>query len=297
MHTMQSLKMPNKVTNPNYAYITILTTESYLDGVGALMLSLKKTKTEIPFYILCGPQISQHTIDRLNSFNYAYILRYQTSIPFPESIATANNNRQNTNWNHTFDKLLIFELTQFKKMVFIDADMMVTQNLDHLFALPHMSATNAGFSFPGNENDIDLNSGLMVIEPQPDIVERMLAMIPSIIARKDAFGDQDVLQAYYIDWTSRPELNFGEKYNVYANHLDYYINKLGYHFNSDVNDSKSIAIVHFIGASKPWHARWNTASVIYQDLRLLFHRCIGRRDAEWAKLEYKHLIRTFRKKR
>ena len=279
-----------------YAYITILTTEDYLDGVGALMLSLKKTRTHIPFYILCGPQISQQTIERIENIGYAHILNYTTPLAFPKDIAIANNERHNTNWNYTFDKLLVFELTQFDKIVFIDADMMVMHNLDHLFELPHMSATNAGYSFPGNESDIDLNSGLMVIEPQPEVVNTMLSTIPAIMARKSAFGDQDVLQEYYGDWISKPELNFGERYNVYANHLDYYINNLGYHFSSDTNDPKNIAIVHFIGASKPWHARWSILSVVYQDLKLLLLRCLGVRNAEWAKLEYKHLIRAFRHK-
>jgi alpha-N-acetylglucosamine transferase len=191
--------------------------------------------------------------------------------------------------------LLVFELTQFEKVVFIDADMMVMQNLDCLFSKPHMSATNAGFSFPGNENDIDLNSGLMVIEPQPNLVEQLLSTIPSILMRKKAFGDQDLLQAFYSEWPSRPELNFGEKYNVYANYLEYYIRELNYHFNSNVDDPKSIAIVHFIGASKPWHARWNIGSIVYQDIRLLYYRCFGLRNAEWVKLEYKHLIRIFRR--
>lgn len=278
------------------AYVTILSTTDYLDGVGALMLSLQKTRTQIPFYVLCGPGIDANTISRLQRMGYAQVLRYDKSVTVPDSILQANTNRQNTNWNYTFDKLLVFELTQFEKIVFIDADMMVTQNLDRLFEWPHMSATNAGYSYPGNEGDIDLNSGLMVIEPQPDVVEKMLATIPSIIARKSAFGDQDVLQAYYADWTSRPELNFGEKYNVYANYLEYYLKQLHFHFSDDVNDPLSVAIVHFIGASKPWHAHWTCLSATYQELRLRCLRLLGRHNAEWAKLEYKHLIRLFRRK-
>ena len=273
----------------------MLTTAGYLDGVGALMLSLKKTRTQIPFYVLCGPDITTETTEKLQRMGYVKVLRYDRSVTVPDSILQANANRQNTNWNHTFDKLLVFELTQFDKIVFIDADMMVTQNLDHLFEWPHMSATNAGCLYPGNEGDVDLNSGLMVIEPQPAVVDKMLATIPSIIARKDAFGDQDVLQAYYEDWTSRPELNFGEKYNVYANYLEYYLTQLHFRFSDDVNDPLSIAIVHFIGASKPWHAHWTWASAAYQGLRLRGLRVLGRHNAEWAKLEYKHLIRSFRK--
>lgn len=278
-----------------YAYVTILSTEGYLDGVGALMLSLRKTRTQIPFYVLCGPAIETDTVERLKRIGYAQVLRYDKSVTVPDNILQANTNRQNSNWNFTFDKLLVFELTQFDKIVFIDADMMVTQNLDRLFALPHMSATNAGCSFPGNENDIDLNSGLMVLEPQPGVVEKMLATVPSILDRKKAFGDQDVLQAYYSDWASRSELNFGEKYNVYANYLDYYLKQLHYCFSDDVNDPRSIAVVHFIGSSKPWHARWTWYSSAFQELRFCCLCLLGIRNTQWALLKYRHLIRLFRR--
>ena len=278
------------------AYVTILSTVDYLDGVGALMLSLQKTRTKIPFYVLCGPAIETSTVERLKRLGCAQVLCYDKSVTVPDCILHANANRQNSNWNYTFDKLLVFELAQFDKIVFIDADMMVTQNLDRLFALPHMSATNAGYSYPGNENDVDLNSGLMVVEPKPNVVEKMLATIPSILDRKSAFGDQDVLQAYYSDWTSRPELNFGEKYNIYANYLEYYLKQLHYRFSDDVNDPKSIAIVHFIGSSKPWHARWTWYSSAFQEFRLHCLRLLGHRNTRWALLEYRHLIRLFRKK-
>lgn len=281
--------------SPNYAYITILSTEDYLDGVGALMLSLEKTQTRIPFYVLCGPGISNEKLACLEKKGNARILHYDTPVTVPEDIQKANLKQNNSNWNHTFDKLLVFELTQFEKIVFIDADMMVMQNLDHLFEKPHMSATNAGYSYPGNEKDVDLNSGLMVIEPQAGIINSLLSTIPSILKRKTAFGDQDLLQEYCTEWRYNPQLNLGEKYNVYANYLAYYIKKLGYHFNSDVQDPKSIAVVHFIGASKPWHAHWNWLSKAYKELCFWFLDCFGIHKAQWALLRYKHLIMSFRR--
>ncbi len=39
-------------------------------------------------------------------------------------------------WNGTFDKLLIFGLLQYEKRFFVDRDMMVLWNIDHLLDPP-----------------------------------------------------------------------------------------------------------------------------------------------------------------
>ena len=74
--------------------------------------------------------------------------------------------------------------------------MMVVRNIDALFDLPHMSAVVAG---QGCHPDwIDLNSGLMVIEPEEGETDRMLDLLGGLreeeLAEYAGIGDQDVVQ-------------------------------------------------------------------------------------------------------
>ena len=47
-------------------------------------------------------------------------------------------------WEFCLTKLRAFGLTQFKKIVFLDADIMVLKNLDQLFEKPPMTSALDG---------------------------------------------------------------------------------------------------------------------------------------------------------
>lgn len=170
-------------------------------------------------------------------------------IEAPQEIQSKN--KLFPHWNNTFDKFNIFEL----------------------FDKPNMSGVVAGKSFPGNKYWKELNSGVMVVEPEKgikkEIIDKMIEMGQkkvtlkrthkkqeekrffsniSIIKLKDKIckrfqriGDQDVLEEFF-DWKNKPELHLGEEFNVFAYYSDYYKNKLG----------MNPKCYHFIGSKKPW---------------------------------------------
>lgn len=111
---------------------------------------------------------------------------------------------------------------------------MVLKNIDALFDYQHLSATNAGASYPGNEDWTTLNSGIMVIEPRTGLANEIIEVLPKVLSNKKAIGDQDILQAYYSEWPLHPEKNIGERYNIFVfqDYLDHYIDKLGYHWGA-----------------------------------------------------------------
>ncbi len=283
--------------SPNYAYITMVTSKNYLLGLVAMYLSLKSTGTQIPLYAMLPQRLVEdeaRTIAELERTGIK-ILQYDHSVEIPQQLIEKNNNNGHFRFNYTFDKLLIFGLTQFEKIVFIDADMFVLQNLDHLFAFPHMSAVAAGRSYPGNQNWIDLNSGLMTIQPQDNLLYDLVQRIPEVMMRKDICGDQDVLQLYYPDWPQQPEKNLEEKYGIFAQYASYYEKHLGYTYTNEMGNPKSVAVIHFIGEKKPWMQQWSLLSVLKQEMQLAALRLIGKRDTTAVLLEYKHLVRKARK--
>ena len=284
----------------HYAYITMATSQDYLLGLMTMWLSLKNTGTQIPLYAMLPSELVLSHPEYVKNLkrNGVNILKYNNSIQIPQQLIDNNAHNGFFRFNHTFDKLLIFELTQFEKVVYIDADMYILHNLDHLFSFPHISAVAAGRSYPGNQDWDDLNSGLMVIQPQHSIVRELEKKIPDVIKQKNICGDQDVLQLYFSDWKQHPEKIMDEKYGVFAQYASYYEAHLGYTYPTDrhaLDNSKSIAVIHFIGENKPWFQHWNFLSVLKQEIQLTWLKLRHKHNTITMILEYKHLVRKARK--
>lgn len=225
-------------SNPK-SYVTLLSTENYLAGVLTLSASLKKTRPQHPFVVLIHPRISGNSEDILKRNNIR-TLRIE-NVPIPEEFIQVKQH-----WTRCFDKLPMFWLKGFKKVVYLDSDMMIFENLDHLFNLPHLSGTTAGRSFPGNESWTGINGGLMVIEPNPECRSGLLTSLGHVLATMTECGDQDVIQKYY-NWPDNPDLVISETYNVLSIYLDYYLRN-----KENIFQGQTIKVVHFIGAIKPW---------------------------------------------
>lgn len=283
--------------NPNYAYITISTGKSYLLGIMAMYLSLKQTGTKIPLYAMLPSDLVKEEEKLCVQLKKSgiNIIEYNNSISIPQQLIDNNENHGDRRFSHTFDKLLVFEQTQFDKIVYLDADIYILHNLDHLFQLPHMSAMIAGKSYPGNEDWVDLTSGIMTIVPEQGLSAKFEKLIPDVISAKGICGDQDILQAYYSDWPQHPELDMGEKYGVIAYYAKYYEKNLGYKYTNNVADPHSVAVIHYAGEKKPWMQQWSPLSVLKQELQLMMLRMMHKRNTDAVLLEYKKLIRRARK--
>jgi alpha-N-acetylglucosamine transferase len=216
-----------------YAYVTVLSTNNYYDGVSVLYESLKRTNPKYEFVVVVNETIDEEIIQKLISKGCKIIKR-------PRIVATNIKNTLYPQWNNTFDKFNIFDLTEFDKIVYLDSDMLILRNIDELFDLPNLSATIAGKLYYTDWTDI--NSGMMVIEPKKGILEGLKEILYSE-KFKVGFGDQNIIEAYF-DWHNK-NLEISEKYNMFLFLIDYYFNH--FDFNRDM-----LCIVHYIGLKKPW---------------------------------------------
>lgn len=221
------------------SYVTALTTDAYLVGVLALHLTLRRSKSRYGLTAILTDTVSVHSEHLLKDFGIN-TLRIGV-VALPEGFR-----QQKTHWTHSLGKLSIFDLTMFEKIVFVDSDMMVLENIDSLFERESLSATQAGRSFPGNEHWKELNSGLMVLRPQKGLRDALESAIPGYAANHSEFGDQDILQEHF-QWPSSPELVLREEYNVFMQYIEHYIAH-----KSTILNGEDIKIVHFIGPQKPW---------------------------------------------
>lgn len=227
----------------NYAYVSVLTTESYLIGILGVAECLRKVKSKFPFYVLITDGISEETELFLNKQQINTIRK--KSISIPNIIKEKNSKGAFSHWTYTFDKLSIFELTQFDKIVYLDSDIYIRKNIDILFNEKHMATTPNRKFGPNITPPPELISGLLVIEPQEGLLNSFLEILATISDKRESIGDQDILQEYYTDWKNHPELHLDLKYNAFFNYLDYYINKCNYSLDD-------IYVFHFILSKKPW---------------------------------------------
>ncbi|KAL1540429.1 UDP-glucuronate:xylan alpha-glucuronosyltransferase 2-like isoform X1 [Salvia divinorum] len=127
-------------------------------------------------------------------------------------------------------------LTDYDKVIFIDADIILLRNIDVLFHFPQMSAT-------GNDAHI-FNSGIMVIEPSNCTFRLLMRRRKEITSYNG--GDQGFLNEVFVWWHRLPRrINFLKNFPSNSSVEAAVKNQL---FGSDPPKLYSI---HYLGL-KPW---------------------------------------------
>ena len=266
-------------------YLTVLTTNDYAVGAVALWESLRPTSPQYDLVTVVTGQVSQECEQSLQRAGL-------TTLRLDQHLQrSSSSDRALRHWNNTFSKLLMFELVQYEKFVYIDSDMLVLRNLDHLFARPHMSAAVPDRLMPGHESWVQFCTGLMVIEPQPGLAQAIMQHVPAVEARMKSFSDQDLLHEHFPDWPAHPELELEQGYGVFAESIDRYVQKFGYNLNFAAPGERTIGAVHFVGSRKPWS--WSAAE---RALRLSKHLVRGETVAHRMLRDYLRLLDTAQKK-
>lgn len=241
-----------------FSYVTLLSSEDFLPGVIMLDWSLKKVGSHYPLHVLCADHVSQESFDELIRRKIS-VQRLEEHIPVKNDI---NKEKGYDHWNRTFDKLYVWRLTQFDKVVYLDSDMQVIRNIDFLFDCPHMSAVRAdAFNEPGLDK---LNSGLMVIVPNEQEFQGLFDFWQSGKIHLKRMGDQDVIRAYYSDWGTKPELTLAPGLNVFYSEVTSGVIQR--------RDVEPVSVIHYIGHNKPWMV---SPRAIYRRLKNNFmSRCL-----------------------
>ena len=262
-------------------YLTALTNERYLPGCLALVKSLKEVKTKYDIAIMIPESREDILMSKLYEWGIiqagVFILT-QPDVTLPESLEI-----KEYYWKDTFFKLQVAACTDYDKIILLDCDQMVVKNLDHLFKKDNMTATTAGRCMhPGW---VDLNSGLLVIEPSEELYDRLMKTIEPAIKWKYSegkhVGDQDVFIMAFKEWRNKPELYIPETYNVFFGMINALCDKE--HVTPD-----DFYMIHFPGAVKPWdksNYHWikmMLSYIIHRDAKRLVYRL-----RIWRK--YRHL--------
>jgi len=234
-----------------YSYISVLSTNDYLPGALVINKCLKLTKTIFPFTVLVTPNISSNTISILQKNNIQ--IKKTDNIKNYKINSTIGDNSR---WKYTFSKLNIFSQTQFEKIVYIDLDMVITENIDHLFNKKHFSSVNSGgFVY---KDWVDLNSGLIVFLPSKELFNSLIDILQDGTYYP---SDQNILHKYYKEWSNKKELNLGYQYNMFVSDIPRAIKDLNFTTINNMNEindeskiNNNIKVFHYI-SPKPWKGK------------------------------------------
>jgi len=103
------------------AYVAVLSTDDFLEGVLVLNESLRLCRSHYKLYVALGIKVSGDVRETLARAGIRQIR--VSSLDIPSHILVANEKRDHhRHWSGVFDKLHVFSLCQFKKIVYIDSD-------------------------------------------------------------------------------------------------------------------------------------------------------------------------------
>jgi glycogenin glucosyltransferase len=134
----------------------------------------------------------------------------------------------------TFTKITLWKQLQFRRIVYVDADMVALRAPDELFDLPQPFSAAPDIGWP----DI-FNTGLMVLNPNMGDYYALLAMAQRGISFDGA--DQGLLNMHFKNSFNRLSFTYNVTPSAHYQYLPAYR-----HFQS------SISMAHFIGQDKPW---------------------------------------------
>ena len=219
-----------------YAYATLITSDDFFMGLQTMVFTLLQTSTTFPIVVLVTDQVGKTTIENIRR------LSRQVQVLKVSAIANPNAEVHMPGWvNSGYTKLHIWNLVDYEKVVYIDADTCVLENVDHLFHRPNLSA--APDVFPPDK----FNAGVLVIAPSSSVFEDMKSKTYDL--RSYDGGDTGFLNAYFPEWYSLgSDHRLPFAYNAQRTmHWMTFEKQPGYW-----NAIKPIKILHFSSTPKPW---------------------------------------------
>jgi len=226
----------------NYAYVTMTTNDLFVPGAIVVVKSLKMTKTEYPIYCMVSEEVSEQNRSLLEKAGCEVV-----EVPKIHSSSSGEDGDRfeiGKNWL-TFTKLNVFNMTQFDKIVYLDADCVVLKNIDNMFEFESMS----GYLLAHTG---ELEAGVLVFTPR----EQYFIDLMEYKDKSNWVNHDQTL----IDWYFRKHLpdSFYELGNEYHFCHKLYHNKDPYLFHK-----KEAKIVEFNGY-KPWIPdRWKAGEDIF----------------------------------
>ena len=218
----------------NNAFVTLTSNDLFVPGAIAVVKSLRLSGTKYPIFCMVSEEVSEENIQKIEDSGCTTIKVDKIH----SNISGEDGDRFEVgkNWL-TFTKLNVFNLTQFDKIVYIDADCIVMMNIDEMFDFPAF----CGYTLAHTG---ELEAGVLILEPNNEVFNEILSFLDK---ENWVHHDQSLLNWFFREHKD----NF--------NHLsnEYHFCHKPYHNNDPSLVSKGEAKIIEFNGYKPWiESRW-----------------------------------------
>jgi len=226
-----------------FAFITFTNNDKYAKGVIALAVSLKDVESHHPLIVLITSEVSSTSRKILTKLGCIVIEIQPIKLPPELSLEVSR-------WGPAFSKLHAFKMDQYKKLIWLDSDLLVVRGIDSLFELPYLLSgcidTDASSCQYKDFRMNLLNSGVMSLIPTAQQYDRLIStMNNKTLLSRGTINDQDVIMAANPDWHHLPYPQYGAQITHCICEND-----------PRMWDSPNLRILHFTAGTmalpKPW---------------------------------------------
>lgn len=206
-----------------HAFATLLCDAQTLPAVQVLASSIRHSGHSEPLLVLTPSSVSSKIVSKINALDNTHAF-LAPSLPYPFN-STAS--RLSIHKPCRFLKLQLWGLTDWRKILFLDADTIVRRNVAELFEAPSFSAVK-------DPVGMNYNTGVIVIEPSSYVYS--LIVNNYVHASSYNVGDQGALNdlVSFKAWNPLPL-----RYNTF--HI------------APQQTLRSSKIIHYSGDAKPWN--------------------------------------------
>ncbi|KAJ7973241.1 Hexosyltransferase [Quillaja saponaria] len=274
-------RRPKPASAPSRAYVTFLAGNGdYWKGVVGLAKGLRKANSKYPLVVAILPDVPEEHRKILVSQNC--IVREIEPVHPP-----ANQTQfAMAYYVINYSKLRIWEFVEYSKMIYLDGDIQVFDNIDHLFDYPdnyfyavmdcfcektwsQSKQYQIGYcqqcpdkvQWPvefGSKPPLYFNAGMFVFEPNLSTYDDLLKTLK--VTSPTSFAEQDFLNMF-----------FREKYRPIPNIYNLVLAMLWRHPENVQLDQ--VKVVHYCAAgSKPWRYNGEGENMEREDIKFLVQK-------------------------
>ena len=212
----------------------MVTSDSYVVGALVLGHSLRRAGTTRRLVCMVTPCLAYDSVASLRE-----VWEIRTVAPLDSGDIRSLQLLGRPELGPTFTKIRLWTLTEFRKVVFLDADILVLRSIDDLFEREEFSAC-ADVGWPDC-----FNSGLFVCRPSLETFAELM----SLAMNQGSFdgGDQGLLNTFFANWSTGP----GDRRIPFTYNLTF--NACYSYAPAFAKYKDQVRAVHFIGTTKPWN--------------------------------------------
>lgn len=248
----------------NNVWVTMLTNDDYVDGVIVLAHSLLRADSRYRLLVLLTSRVSDDVRDRLARLENCQLTDVDAIAPPPGKTGYAF-----PHFAESWTKLAIWKIERYRRLVWLDADMLVLRNMDELFDIQigarsiaataqclcnalrfanfpaYFSAENCPYhSRPGHLRLF--NAGLLVITPSTSMYNELIYALRGLDLDQMHFAEQDLLNQYFADRWHVLDYSYNATKGISQAHPEMW-------------DLSIIKNIHYVG-KKPWNCDMGAAA-------------------------------------